>query len=91
EELPASFELISAYPNPFNPTTTVTLRVNQADEIAIELFDVIGRRVKVFGATYFPAGEHGVRVDAAGLPSGAYWIRATGTRHSAGRMVLLQK
>jgi len=44
---PKEYSLVGNYPNPFNPTTTIVYRLPERAEITLEVFDIIGRLVKV--------------------------------------------
>ena len=74
-ELPGSYELRPAYPNPFNPTTTLTYALPQASDVRITVTDLLGRQVAtlVFGGLK-PAGYHTVQFDAGRLSSGTYLV-----------------
>ena len=45
-ELPAEYTLREAYPNPFNPTTTIEYNVETAGNVSIIVYDLMGREVK---------------------------------------------
>jgi hypothetical protein len=62
---------LSAYPNPFNAATTIS--VAGAEESMIEIFDIAGRRVAALQA------ENGCAVwEAEGMSSGVYFARTSG-------------
>ena len=44
--LPVSYNLSTAYPNPFNPTTTIDYNVEIAGNVSIVVYDLMGREVK---------------------------------------------
>ena len=44
--LPKKVELIKTYPNPFNPVTTISYRLLEADYITIDIYDMIGNKVR---------------------------------------------
>ena len=44
--LPEVFELHQNYPNPFNPNTAIRYDVSENDFVSIQIFDVVGRKVK---------------------------------------------
>jgi hypothetical protein len=81
EELPQlATALRGAYPNPFNPKTTVTFSLDRAQHVRLVVYDVEGRRVSEIADGTFAAGEHGVPwtgKDLAGreLPSGTYMVQ----------------
>ena len=72
--------LLGAYPNPFNPLTSVKFSLDRAQHVRLDVYDVEGRRVSQIADGAFIAGEHSVRwtgQDAAGrdLPSGTYMVQ----------------
>ncbi|TKJ37952.1 hypothetical protein CEE37_13395 [candidate division LCP-89 bacterium B3_LCP] len=81
--VPSKFEVISAYPNPFNPMTTISFTLPNASLVKLEVFDINGRAIK--GAhTGAPlqlvngwrdAGVHEVVFDGSELASGIYLYR----------------
>ncbi len=82
----------AAAPNPFNPTTQFTLAIGRAQRVAVDVFDMLGRRVAIIhSGALLPGEAHPFRYDAAGLPSGIYLIRATGEYFSASQRVVLLK
>jgi len=45
--MPTIYELYQNYPNPFNPSTTITYALPFVSQVSIEIFNVIGQRVRV--------------------------------------------
>ncbi|NHZ85843.1 MAG: T9SS type A sorting domain-containing protein [Planctomycetia bacterium] len=45
ESLPTVFTLNPAYPNPFNPTTTIHYGIPDTREVSIMIYDLMGRKV----------------------------------------------
>jgi len=83
---PETTALLAAYPNPFNPATTVTYGVTHPGRAGLTLYALDGRRVReLVPAAYHQVGEYSVQLDGAGLPSGVYILAlrtATGNHHS---------
>ena len=75
--LPATLEL-AAFPNPFNPTTTISFTLNTPGRATISVFDLLGRRVEVLTDGHFERGRHQILFDANGIPSGTYLVRLNG-------------
>ena len=78
-------------PNPFNPTTRIryVLPEGAARQVALEVYDAFGRRVRVLDAGERSGGEHVVDFDASGLPSGVLFYRlAVGSDVMVRAMVL---
>lgn len=70
--LPSMIHLHDAYPNPFNPATTVAFDLPQAGYVYYNLYDITGRRVKTVLNQPMQSGKHHIRVDASVLASGVY-------------------
>ena len=45
--LPTQFHVFNNYPNPFNPSTTITYELARDQKINISIFDMLGRQVKI--------------------------------------------
>ncbi|MDG7000408.1 MAG: T9SS type A sorting domain-containing protein, partial [Nitrososphaerota archaeon] len=72
--LPSSYKLYPAYPNPFNPTTTVTYVLPERSKIRLSVYDILGRRIRILEEGIEPAGEHQTMFDSKGLASGTYFL-----------------
>jgi hypothetical protein len=83
-ERPSRFELKGAYPNPFNPRTTIPFALPERADVRIEIFDLAGRRVAVLTDASYAQGRHEVFFDAESFPSGVYLIRARMVSEGAG-------
>jgi hypothetical protein len=70
---------LRAYPNPFNPSTTVSFALPSAGHASLEAFDLRGRRVAVLLDAELPAGRHASvwngRAGDAPLAAGPYLLR----------------
>ncbi len=90
--LPQRVVLEPAWPNPFNPSTTLRFAVREAQPVQVILFDALGRRVRTLFDGAVPAGEmQTLRIDGSGLPSGVYFVRLTGAVETAmQRLTLLR-
>jgi hypothetical protein len=67
---------LAAYPNPFNPTTTLVFTLPHDEQAALTVYDVSGRTVETLTSGFLPAGVHRFTFNAAALPSGIYFVRA---------------
>jgi len=70
-----SYFNISNFPNPFNPTTTITYVLPQATFVSIDVYDRLGRQVTTLVDQNQDAGEHSVEFNASEFPSGIYFYR----------------
>ena len=46
EILPITYNLHNAYPNPFNPTTSISYQVQLSGDVTLNIYDVLGNRIK---------------------------------------------
>jgi uncharacterized protein (DUF1501 family) len=74
-DVPREFELMQNYPNPFNPSTTIRFTLPRTTPVNLEVYDMLGRRVRSLVETEMGAGTHQVTFDATGLASGSYVYR----------------
>jgi hypothetical protein len=56
--LPAEFALTQNFPNPFNPVTSIGVKLPQESSIRLEIYSILGQRVKVLADGQFAAGTH---------------------------------
>ncbi len=56
--IPDNFELGQNYPNPFNPLTQFVLSVPKASFITVNIYNVLGEKVKTLASKKFTAGNH---------------------------------
>ncbi len=88
---PKAFRLNPAYPNPFNPSTTITYDMAQAGPVRIEVLDLLGRSVAILSNGNQPAGTHTLQWNASRLGSGMYLIRMqAGGRQFVQKVTLLK-
>ncbi|RCL68280.1 MAG: T9SS C-terminal target domain-containing protein [Rhodothermaeota bacterium MED-G64] len=88
---PSEFRLSPAYPNPFNPQTTLSFEIPEASVVSLEVFDILGRRVQTLTNEPFAAGTHAITLDATSLSSGLYMVRMQAGRFVATQHVTLIK
>ncbi|MDZ7362986.1 MAG: SBBP repeat-containing protein [candidate division KSB1 bacterium] len=62
-EAPTSFELGANLPNPFNPSTVITYALPRAVDVKLEIFDLLGRRVRTLVDQRQPAGRYAITWD----------------------------
>ncbi|MCB2213407.1 T9SS type A sorting domain-containing protein [bacterium] len=89
---PREFTLGVAYPNPFNPTTTLSLTLPQAARVDVVVFDALGRQVATVAQGTYAAGQHDLTVDGRGLASGVYFVHASvpGQLNQVQKIVLMK-
>jgi hypothetical protein len=83
-------------PNPFNPETRIVFEVSGAQDVALSIFDVAGRKIRNLGTKRFLAGQHDVRWDGkddrgVSVSSGQYFVLLRGRGWKGSGKVLLVK
>jgi hypothetical protein len=73
---PRIFELSQNFPNPFNPTTTITFTVPNDGRATLRIYNTLGQEVAtVFNGEAGAGRYYSVQFDASGIPSGIYFSR----------------
>jgi hypothetical protein len=75
DEIVPSAPTLSAFPNPFNSTTTLSFDLPSPSSLTVTVFDITGREVMNIDLGLLPAGSHSHNIDATQLPSGIYFAR----------------
>ena len=89
--IPTAFRLSKNFPNPFNPSTIIQYDIPVAEEVAVELYDAVGRRVQVLSSGYHQPGFYTAVVNGSGLSSGIYFVSMrAGNFHDVKKIVLLK-
>jgi hypothetical protein len=89
---PASGLRISApAPSPARDHARVTLEIDEAQPVAVAVYDALGRRVATLAEGVLAAGSHTLALDASALPAGVYVVRATGGTSTAVRRLTVAR
>jgi len=56
--LPTSYELVQNFPNPFNSSTSISIKLPKNSNVKLEIYNTIGQRVKTLFRGELPAGIH---------------------------------
>ena len=90
QEQPEGFGVVSAYPNPFNPSTTLQFSVSHPGAVSLEVVDILGR--EVFSENLWRNhGEARVELDGTGWSSGVYFVRICSGKEVQTVKITLQK
>lgn len=71
---PEGFALVTCYPNPFNPNTTVRVSLARSSQITLTVYDLMGRPVHQQTGSY-GSGLHDISLALSPLASGVYFVR----------------
>ena len=84
-ELPLSFDLRAAYPNPFNASTSLEFSLDRASDVHLDVFTIEGRLATTIVNGHFPAGSYRMgwngQIDGTAAPSGIYFARLAADEH----------
>ena len=94
--LPFKFELSQNYPNPFNPVTTIEYGLPERSHVRIDVYNVLGQKVRTLVDRVTPAGSYTVSWDgtnSSGSPvaTGVYLYRFQAAEHVETKKMLLLK
>ncbi len=90
------FGLLKNYPNPFNATTTIEYRVDQAGRVVLEIYDIQGRMVSTLVNQSMPPGTYTHRwlaSDQNGFltPTGIYFVTLRLNDQISSKKIMLMK
>ena len=96
DERPNQYALSQNYPNPFNPQTDIRFSIGSVGHTVLEIYDVLGRRVRTLVNERLDPGEHilqwnGQNDNGVNVSSGVYFYRViSGTFMQTRKMLLLR-
>lgn len=91
DQIPSEFILYRNYPNPFNPTTTLSFDIGQSSFVSFKVYDVLGNEVAMLVNEEKSAGNYKVEFEASSLSSGIYFYQLkAGTFISTKSMILIK-
>ncbi len=81
-----SYFLSDVYPNPLNPQARFTLTLAREQQVEIQVFDMLGRKVvDVFDGLLLPHEPHSFMIDASSWAGGKYILVAQGPYFSSSK------
>jgi hypothetical protein len=95
-ERPSEFDLSQNYPNPFNPTTKIEFTLAKSGFVTLQIYDVLGRKVRTLVSEELPSGYKSViwdgkNDDGKDVASGVYFYQLkVGDFSEPKKMVLLK-
>jgi hypothetical protein len=96
DAVPASFNLTQNFPNPFNPTTTISFTIPESANTTLKIYDILGRQVKTLVDGGYSAGTYSVVWDATDMngnlvSNGVYFYSVKAGKHSETKRMLFMK
>ena len=77
QPIPELFVLNKAYPNPFNPVTTIDFGLPMESHVEISIFDLRGQKVETLVNKFSQPGSYSINWNASHSASGVYFIHFT--------------
>lgn len=94
--IPTATKLDNAYPNPFNPNTTIRYQLKDPGRVKIDIYNLKGHPVRSFSRCHDAAGRYSIvwdGCDGSGKPlaSGVYLYKMSSGGYNAIKKLVLQK
>ncbi len=93
QPLPVNYLIASSYPNPFNPSATISFELPIAGHARVTVYDILGNEVAVLADGNYPAGVNKVQFNSSNFAIGStvYFYKVNAGENSAtGKMILLK-
>lgn len=92
----AGYTLFQNFPNPFNPSTTISFELGGRETVQLAIFNSLGQKIRTLASRDFTAGTHQLqwdgRDDAGQLaPAGVYFYRLQAGSFRDSKKMLLVK
>ena len=86
-----AYRLYPAYPNPFNPLTTIQYSIPAAMDVRLSIYNMLGEEIEILATEKHQPGSYTVRWDGSRFSSGMYFYRLHTSEFSTVRKLLLLK
>ncbi len=87
--LPNDFRLFQNFPNPFNPSTTISFTLPKSAFVTIKIYNVLGQLINTLVNERRAPGTYNVQFDATNVPSGVYYYRLSAGEYVQTRKMLV--
>jgi hypothetical protein len=91
KNLPGEFSLAQNYPNPFNPTTKITFTIPEQGRVTLDVFNILGQKIKVLIDSYKNTGTYILDFNAEDLSAGIYLYRLSTNNYTTAKKMILIK
>jgi hypothetical protein len=89
-QIPKKYKLYPVYPNPFNPVTNIKYEIPKDVNVAIKIYDILGKEVFSFNE-YKKAGNYEVQFDGTNFASGMYFYQIVAEEFTDTKKMVLLK
>ena len=66
------YKLYQNFPNPFNPATIISYKINQSGFVTLKVYNLVGQVVRTLVSEYQESGTYSKQFDASELSAGIY-------------------
>ncbi|MEQ8578257.1 MAG: T9SS type A sorting domain-containing protein [Balneola sp.] len=88
---PRSFRIFPNYPNPFNPSTTISFQLNSAQRINLDVLNILGQKIGSYDLGLRQAGTQKFILNLSNQASGVYVIRiSSGSEIRSAKVTLIK-
>ena len=91
KQIPKNFMLSQNFPNPFNPTTTISFAIPSSAFTSLKVYDILGNEVATLVNEEKPAGDYEITFNASTLTSGVYLYRLSAGNFTEIKKMILMK
>ncbi|MBS4029493.1 MAG: T9SS type A sorting domain-containing protein [Ignavibacteriales bacterium] len=72
---PQQYSLLSSYPNPFNPSTTIRFEIPKKSFVTLKIFDEQGKEITTLTSQQYDAGTYNFEWNGSKMASGVYFCK----------------
>ncbi len=87
QEIASGFSLEEIYPNPFNPSTSISVNLPEFSHLKVSVFNTLGQEIAILTNENTSAGIHSYDFDGSEFASGIYFVRS----HVPGKLDEIRK
>ena len=88
---PEEYNLSNAYPNPFNPSTTIDFSVPSESFVSIDIYDITGRNIQTLVSDNYQPGYYSISWYADTYSSGVYFVKMVSGNYIESQKLMLIK
>ena len=89
--LPNQISLFPNYPNPFNPTTTLSFSLINTDHVLLEVYDIKGQNIEILVNSKLSVGRHNIQWNGSQYSSGIYFVKLRTDNNEMNQKIMLLK
>jgi len=90
-QIASTFNLYNNYPNPFNPTTTITYEISKESKVILSIYNNVGDLIETLVDNYQQSGHYSVIFNASNHSSGVYFYKIKVNNQVKSKKCLLLK